>query len=121
MVAKIMLCFVVLFVVLPEILGQCEPLCPVVKNRNCLCLGKAQQQCVCDFTCSEWDKPCNWVVTCMEEIENINAYRDVKGKLMVLRLPNRSRDECLAINVMTHNRKNCCNKFCQKNKRDTCF
>ncbi|XP_017047374.1 uncharacterized protein LOC108092351 [Drosophila ficusphila] len=121
MAAKILLSLLLLSVASELALACGKNLCPVVENHNRLCRGKLQHQCVCDFTCSEWDKPCNWVVSCEAEIENINIYRSKKNKLPVIRLPHKSHQECLEINVKTHNHTNCCNLFCSLNIRDVCF
>ncbi|XP_017014670.2 uncharacterized protein [Drosophila takahashii] len=121
MAAKILLSLLLLFIVSELVLVQCSQknLCPVLKNNKCK--GKAQYQCVCDFTCSEWDKPCNWVLSCEEEIDAINEVRSRKNKLILLRLPNRNHNECLGININTHKHPNCCNLFCQANVKDMCF
>ncbi|EDW54114.1 uncharacterized protein LOC6613218 [Drosophila sechellia] len=122
MVAKILLSVLLLAVVTDLVSAQCsQNLCPAITNSNCRCKGKLQYQCVCDFTCSEWDKPCNWVLTCPEEIDDINSVRDKRNKLNLFRLPNRSRRECLEINVNTHKHPNCCNLFCKSKFKDVCF
>ncbi|KAH8282137.1 hypothetical protein KR054_005736 [Drosophila jambulina] len=97
--------------------------CKVVVNTSPVCMGKnISQQCVCDFTCTQWPRPCNWVVTCTEEIMAINDVRRAKGKLIVFRLPNRSHKQCLEINYRTQNKDNCCDQFCRSNiAADTCF
>ncbi|XP_022219011.2 uncharacterized protein LOC111071798 [Drosophila obscura] len=82
-------------------------LCPEVTNTNHLCSGTLRYQCVCDFTCSEWDQPCNWCLTCPEEISDINTYRNQKNKLPVFGLPNKSYKQCLDINIQTHNYNKC--------------
>ncbi|KAH8337567.1 hypothetical protein KR074_006884 [Drosophila pseudoananassae] len=121
MAAKIILGLLLLFVVSEKVLACQQSLCPVVNNWNCLCEGKAAHVCVCDFTCSEWDKPCNWVVSCQAEVDNINAWRCRKNKLDLLWLPTLCHEECLNVNVDTHKRINCCNLFCQQNVTDVCF
>ncbi|EDV57592.1 uncharacterized protein LOC6540874 [Drosophila erecta] len=122
MVAKILLSLLLLVVATELVCAQCsQKLCPVVTNSNPRCKGKLQYQCVCDFTCSEWDKPCNWVLTCPAEINDINNVRDKKNKLNLLRLPKRNRQECLDININTHKHPNCCNLFCKSNFKDVCF
>ncbi|KAH8353338.1 hypothetical protein KR084_010338 [Drosophila pseudotakahashii] len=123
MTAKILLSLLLLSVVFELVLAQCSQknLCPVLKNNNRLCRGKTQYQCVCDFTCSEWDKPCNWVLSCDAEIDDINEVRCRKNKLILLRLPNRSHQECLDININTHKHPNCCNLFCKAKVKDVCF
>ncbi|KAH8282135.1 hypothetical protein KR054_005734 [Drosophila jambulina] len=130
MAAKILLTLLLLFVAF-ELSSQCLPSpntntkngCDVVENTSDCCRGKViKHQCVCDFTCSEWDKPCNWVLTCPEEIDNINSYRLAKNKLFVFRLPRRTHEECLQINHDTHKQPNCCNLFCDKKKyTDICI
>ncbi|XP_023031384.1 uncharacterized protein LOC6642394 [Drosophila willistoni] len=78
-------------------------------------------QCVCDFTCSAWDKPCNWCYTCPAELGYINQIRAKTNKLPIFGLPYRNHTECLNINILTHNNKNCCNYFCEANIKDVCF
>ncbi|KAH8249614.1 hypothetical protein KR032_010933 [Drosophila birchii] len=130
MAAKILLTLLLLCIAfgLRAVNSQCtcpNSVCKVVVNTSPLCVNKnISQQCVCDFTCTKWPRPCNWVVTCTEEIENINNnYRFPKNKLFVFRLPNRSHKECLEINYRTQNRENCCDKFCCNDTilRDACF
>ncbi|KAI8042098.1 uncharacterized protein LOC128263192 [Drosophila gunungcola] len=121
MAANILLSLLLLFVASDLVVGCSNKLCPVVTNSNSLCKGKPEYQCVCDFTCSEWDKPCNWVLSCKAEIDNINEFRNRKSKLPVFRLPNRSHQECLDININTHKHPNCCNLFCKAKIRDVCF
>ncbi|EDW87507.1 uncharacterized protein LOC6526691 [Drosophila yakuba] len=122
MVAKILLSLLLLVVATELASAQCpQKLCPVVRNSNPRCKGKLQYQCVCDFTCSEWDKPCNWVLSCKNEIDDINAVRNKKNKLSLLTLPNRNQQECLDININTHKHPNCCNLFCKANVKDVCF
>ncbi|KAH8349235.1 hypothetical protein KR067_002791 [Drosophila pandora] len=121
MAVKILLGLLLFFVVSERILACKQSPCPVVNNWNCLCEGKAAHVCVCDFTCSEWDKPCNWVVSCEKEVCNINEWRCRKKKLDLLWLPQLSHEECLNVNVDTHKRRNCCNLFCSLNVTDVCF
>ncbi|KAH8413448.1 hypothetical protein KR009_011332 [Drosophila setifemur] len=121
MAAKILLSLLLLFVA-SDAKTRAQNLCPAIQNTNSLCAGQVTQyQCICDFTCSEWDKPCNWVLTCEEEIMNINSYRAISNKLQVFRLPNRNHKECLDININTHKHKNCCDMFCAANIKDVCF
>ncbi|XP_017037392.1 uncharacterized protein [Drosophila kikkawai] len=126
MAVKILLTLLLLCVAF-ELGSQCQTKtntvngCDVVVNTSPCCKGKKlEHQCVCDFTCSEWDKPCNWVLTCKEEIENINNFRRAKNKLNVFRLPSRTQKECLQININTHKHPNCCDKFCAV-YTDVCF
>jgi len=82
MVVKILLSLLLLFIASELVLAQCsQNLCPAVKNPNKRCRGNLQYQCVCDFTCSEWDKPCNWVLSCEAEVNDINVVRNKKNKL----------------------------------------
>ncbi|KAH8246610.1 hypothetical protein KR038_005328 [Drosophila bunnanda] len=127
MAAKILLTVLLLFVAF-ELSSQCltntntNNGCEVVQNTNPCCQGKVlRHQCICDFTCSEWDKPCNWVYTCEEEILNINNCRRNKNKLIVFRMKSLNHEECLAINHDTHNKPNCCDKFCKAKVTDFCF
>ncbi|XP_037711820.1 uncharacterized protein LOC119548575 [Drosophila subpulchrella] len=120
--AKILLILLILFIASELVLAQCSKnFCPAVKNTNRRCQGKLQYQCVCDFTCSEWDKPCNWVLSCEAEVNDINAVRNRKNKLILLRLPHLNHTECLDININTHKHPNCCNLFCNANVKDVCF
>ncbi|XP_034128971.1 uncharacterized protein LOC117584268 [Drosophila guanche] len=121
MAVKVLLGLLLLLIATELAFGCSNNLCPVVTNTNALCSGTLRYQCVCDFTCSEWDKPCNWCLTCPAEIQNINSCRDQKNKLPLFRLPNRNRKECLDINILTHKNSNCCDKFCQLNVKDVCF
>ncbi|XP_017075223.1 uncharacterized protein LOC108110634 [Drosophila eugracilis] len=125
MAAKIVVSLLLLCVASELVAAQCSQkrsgLCPVVQNHNPLCRGKLKYQCVCDFTCSEWDKPCNWVLTCEAEVLAINKARVKKNKLLLFRLPNQSHKQCLDININTHKHINCCNLFCQANIKDVCF
>ncbi|KAH8333878.1 hypothetical protein KR059_004188 [Drosophila kikkawai] len=126
MAAKILLTLLLLCFAF-ELSFQCtcpNSVCKVVVNTSPCCVGKnISQQCVCDFTCTKWPRPCNWVVTCPEEIENINDYRRAKNKLIVFRLPNRTHKQCLEINYRSKHGDNCCEQFC-RNKDiavDACF
>nr|XP_016934774.1 uncharacterized protein LOC108013420 [Drosophila suzukii] len=122
MVVKILLSLLLLFIASELVLAQCsQNLCPAVKNSNKRCRGNLQYQCVCDFTCSEWDKPCNWVLSCEAEVNDINVVRNKKNKLILLRLPHLNHTECLDININTHKHPNCCNLFCNANVKDVCF
>ncbi|XP_020812258.1 uncharacterized protein LOC110187199 [Drosophila serrata] len=126
MAAKILFTLLLLFVAF-ELSSQCQSStnikngCEVVVNTNPCCRGKKLiHQCACDFTCSEWDKPCNWVYTCDEEIKIINDVRRSKNKLIVFLLPSVNHQECLEINHNTHKHPNCCDKFCKAKVLDVC-
>ncbi|KAH8241543.1 hypothetical protein KR026_011023 [Drosophila bipectinata] len=118
---QILLGVLLLLVASKEGLSHKKDLCPVVTNNSPLCKGNTTHMCVCDFTCSGWDKPCNWVVSCQAQIQDINNIRRDKNKLIIFILPNRSYKQCLEINVNTHKHRNCCNLFCKNGTRDVCF
>ncbi|XP_068151082.1 uncharacterized protein [Drosophila tropicalis] len=92
-----------------------------VKKSSCCDASSIRFQCVCDFTCTAWDKPCNWCYTCPEELGYINQIRAKTNKLPIFGLPYRNHTECLNINILTHQQTNCCNYFCQANIKDVCF
>ncbi|XP_020803200.1 uncharacterized protein LOC110179953 [Drosophila serrata] len=126
MAAKILTTLLILCMVFVEN-SQCtcpNSVCEVVVNTSPQCVNKdIRGQCVCDFTCTKWSRPCNWVLTCPEEIQNINQnYRKDKNKLFIFRLPNRSHRECMEINHRSRNGDNCCEQFCRGDITvDACF
>ncbi|KAH8246638.1 hypothetical protein KR038_011703 [Drosophila bunnanda] len=126
MAAKILLTLLLLCTALGT-RSQCQcpnSVCNVVVNTSPLCVNKnITGQCVCDFTCTKWPRPCNWALTCPEEIQNINQnFRRAKNKLFVFRLPNRSFKECMEFNHRSRNGDNCCEQFCRSNVEvDACF
>lgn len=88
MAILILLSVLIFFVASKEGLSHTRELCPIVRNNNPICEGNTTHMCVCDFTCSGWDKPCNWVVSCKAEIKVINDVRRGKNKLSKFLYPH---------------------------------